>query len=326
MFPEHQWDPTKFANKPRNIWASDSNQRAYLIAIGELLGVKEGRLEGWYTVGYDEFLKKGGRGLIARHKSSFIDMLRHVFPDHSWDPTRLANKPRNYWSSLENQRNFLIDLGSKLGIKEGDFSAWYGISGDQVAKDGGRALLEHYNNSISELLMSVFPEYNWDISQFLKKPRNYWKSPLKKREFLVEVGKKMGIEEGDLEAWYKVSSEDLAKHGAMYLLVLHKSSLSTLLRAVFSEHNWDLAKFEARPRNFWSSQERQRSFMVEVGKKFGIIEGDYDKWLDIRSEDISREGGAGLLMQFNGNLSALLKAIFPEHNWSSLEPSRNAIK
>lgn len=314
VFSEHPWDIGQFVHKPRNYWSSTSNKREYLTELGKVLGVKENDLNGWYNVTHASIIKRGGRGLFSNEQTSLYAVLQSVFPEHPWDPSKFANKPRNYWASASNQKAFLLNLAKKLGMKEGDYSGFYGLTGDQILKEGGRGLLEHHNNSVSELLVNTFPEHSWDYSKFLKKPKNYW-SPSNQRALLLDIASKLGIKEGDFESWYNVNTEDIITNGGAYLLVMHRSSISLLLKSVFPEHQWDSSKFVARSRNFWASPENQKNFMLDLGSELGIKESDYERWKDLGLEDIRTRGGAGLVAHFKGSLPALLESVFPEHNW-----------
>ncbi len=50
------------------------------------------------------------------------------------------------------------ELGKKLQIT--DLSGLYNITKTSIANHGGRGLLKRYNNSVSNLLKTVYPEYH----------------------------------------------------------------------------------------------------------------------------------------------------------------------
>jgi len=88
--------------------------------------------------------------------------------------------PRNDWSSLKKQRQFMEALGLKLGLDPNPpsspspslssstslkdisqykqnvyFPGWYNVSSKMVIENGGAGLLKHYDNSLSTLLGEV---------------------------------------------------------------------------------------------------------------------------------------------------------------------------
>jgi hypothetical protein len=123
---------------------------------------------------------------------------------------------------------------------------WYGVTKEDIHKHGGRGLLCHYyNNSPSKALLSVYPEYNWKLENFKTKPNKYWKSKENGKKFfdwlLIKLGYKC------MDDWYNVTQEDIKKHGGKRLLNGYfKGSPSRALLHIYSEHNWQLERFNAR--------------------------------------------------------------------------------
>ncbi len=67
------------------------------------------------------------------------------------------SKPQGYWNIRFVQRKFLDDLMKKLNIK--DQHELYKLSVTTIREHGGHTLLQKYGNSISKMLMSLYPEY-----------------------------------------------------------------------------------------------------------------------------------------------------------------------
>ncbi len=60
---------------------------------------------------------------------------------------------------MAHQRAFMDDLAKKLNITNQD--GWYNIKSHTVHEyGGGGLLLNKYNNSLTKLLASVYPEYH----------------------------------------------------------------------------------------------------------------------------------------------------------------------
>ena len=207
------------------------------------------------------------------------------------------------------------ELRVKLNIAYSDWDKWYSVTTAEFGKCGGRVLLSMYNSSLSKALMAIYSEHKWDLSKFSKLPHKYWANSSNQRAFMNEIGLKLGINPGEYSKWYKVGNADVISHGGAVILHEHNSSLSGLLNAVYSDHTWDVLKFETRPKFFWNSIENQKAFMTHLGKTLGIKEGDYEGWYKVTVKDIVGNGGKGILVYHNGSPSSLIAELFPEHDW-----------
>jgi hypothetical protein len=63
------------------------------------------------------------------------------------------------------------------------------------------------------------------------------------RKLLEEIGKDLGISGDNLEAWYNITEAELLRHGGITLGLGKRSSLSSLVKSVFPEHQWDSSRF-----------------------------------------------------------------------------------
>lgn len=172
-----------------------------------------------------------------------------AFPEHNWDLASPQQRPRNYWKDSTNQRRFLLEIQRSLGIKEGDYEAWYKVSNRDLIRLGGKVLLNEHNSSRFSLYCKAFPEHEWDSSRFSKKPRDYWSSDETQKRVLFEIGAKLGISPENLDGWYEVTSNKFIASGGAVLLNYHGRSLSRLLETLIPDHQWDAMKFKRRPRD-----------------------------------------------------------------------------
>lgn len=60
-------------------------------------------------------------------------------------------------------------------------------------------------------------------------------------------------------------------------------------------------------KGFWQSKENQRKFLLEVGRKYGILQPQ--DWGKITQQNIIDEGGSTLLVKY-GSLRKALVALF----------------
>lgn len=215
-----------------------------MLQLGQDLGISPTEQSPWYRLSTAEIRRRGGFGLLRLHDGSVSKILQSVFPEFQWDLSKFVRKPRNYWDSIDQQREYVVNiLGPKLGIQQGELHKWYQVSNDAIVRGGGSTLLAMNGYSVFSLVSSLFPEHPWDASKFLKRTQGHWADPENQRKGLQEIAARIGIAPGDFDAWYKVSVEDFGKANAWGLLSFYRGSPSLLVATVFAEHKWDLHKF-----------------------------------------------------------------------------------
>ncbi len=62
-----------------------------------------------------------------------------------------------FWNNLFNQQTFLDTLAKKLDITSPE--GWYNIRNSTLRQHNGSILLERYQNSMSKMLIKLYPEY-----------------------------------------------------------------------------------------------------------------------------------------------------------------------
>src|SRR5205823_4894798 len=80
-----------------------------------------------------------------------------------------------------------------------------------------------------------------------KKPRGFWKVKENHKKFFDSLGTKLGYK--SMEDWYKVTQEDIHKHGGRggLLCIYYNGSPSLALESIYPEHNWELERFKNKP-------------------------------------------------------------------------------
>jgi hypothetical protein len=203
---------------------------------------------------------------------------------------------------------------------------WYKLTTAEIRRKGGHGLLKYHNGSVSKILEAVFPEFKWDISKFVRKPRNYWSSTEKQREFVEGLGLKLGFRKENLEGWYNVTNNAFIGVGGGTLLSIHSFSLPSLLESIYVEHNWVRSKFSKRSQGHWNSIENQKESLRNIGMKLGITNGNLDGWYRVTVEDFAKHDAWGLISLYNGSPSSLLMAVFPEHKWDPFRFAHSKMK
>lgn len=291
-------------------------KRAVLRDLVASLGGNPNDLETWYSfLTWDSITVGGGSGLL-KHVRSIAELLENTFPEHKWDRIKFPKKPQSYWDSHENQRAFLTDLGCKLGIQEGEFDKWYNVTSSQLIKNGGKTLISKHGESLFHVLQAVFPEHFWDESRFSRKRKTFWNSKENQRASLIEIGKKMGIREGDYDAWYAVTVSDLLKQKGRSLLAKYGNSPAMVFKEVFSEHKWQLWKFKTLPshKDLLDDVESLRQLVTYVEEKLEIGP-EKEKWFWLTRANV-RDLGVDHIFRTKFDLVEVLTKVYPNLTWT----------
>lgn len=223
--------------------------------IGEQLGVKN--VKDWENILFTDFLKiPEAKNFFLRY-STFFDLLKDVYPEHSWDEFNRPVLPYGYWKNKENQRKFLDSFAKKYSLHSPE--DWSKISRVQFSKEGGGPMFRYYPNFL-ELLKSNFPEYNWDLNM---KPKIQWKT-FTSSEILKKIADIYKID--TLEDWYRISKFQLLSIQVYYHLRRY-GGLPSLLKREYPDFNWDFTKFSAK-----NKKSKQRELFVVVCQLFGSNE------------------------------------------------------
>lgn len=151
-------------------------------------------------------------------------LLSTIYPDYDWLPWKFNKAHHNFWDDVNNQRKFMNWVGKEINIKQLD--DWYKVTSyvfdkfykkliclKDVIKLGGSRLLSLYNDSISKLLSTIYPQHEWLPWKFSKTPKYHWDSTKNQKEFMEWVSKQLNIKE--MSDWYRV------KFIVINILVVH---------------------------------------------------------------------------------------------------------
>ena len=119
-------------------------------------------------------------------------------------------------------------------------SDWYNITAEDIWKNGGQGLLNHYNGSPSKALLSVFPDHKWVLLKF-NTPKEYWDKKENQRVFFDKL--KTSLKFTQLDDYYHLKRKITQRKPMIKLIVQKYGSPFAAMGAVYPEHNWDRAKF-----------------------------------------------------------------------------------
>jgi hypothetical protein len=129
-------------------------------------------------------------------------------------------------------------LGEQLGFKTKE--DWYKITFFAIRNYGGNGLLELYNGSPSEVVLSVYRDYPWLSWKFHQVPNKFWNIKDNRISYLNWLAKKINLKD-----WYKLKGEDIrGNHGDG--LLRQYGSVASLIIDHFPEYQllpWKFSKF-----------------------------------------------------------------------------------
>eukprot|EP01114_Cavostelium_apophysatum_P021705 TRINITY_DN7645_c0_g1_i1.p1 TRINITY_DN7645_c0_g1~~TRINITY_DN7645_c0_g1_i1.p1 ORF type:complete len:739 (-),score=144.18 TRINITY_DN7645_c0_g1_i1:253-2469(-) len=241
----------------KSYWASLDHQRKFFDQLEIEFGLVD--KNGWGKITVNEVQKKGGHGLMRLYKGSLFEALRRIYPEFEWDVKHFPRVSQKNWEFKERLKNLTVqkqtleEIGDKLGIVALD--DWKGISIKRIeAENGGKELLQLYDNNLLQLLQILYPKYNWKTTESFSEvmPRGYWDSIQNQRNFMEQIASKFNIE--TKSEWGRITSWQLLELGGAGLLKRYDYSIYRALRNIFPEFDWKNGKAED-----WDSQYRHIS-------------------------------------------------------------------
>jgi hypothetical protein len=226
------------ANEAGN-WKSVTAQRAFMVGLGQQLGIKEDDLNGWYKITQSQLLENHGRWLLNLYGVSLSRILMAVFPEHPWDINKFEKKPHQYWFSKDHEREAVNRVGETLGIKPGDYEAWYEVKLSLLLKTELGATRR--DRSRFEFFSSVFPEFDWKPWLFEKSTFNVLKFSNEDLSLLSKYLEKQ-LQIQSPEDWYSISKGQIDKLGFGKPLS-RQGALTRMLQVAYPEIEWDSSRF-----------------------------------------------------------------------------------
>src|SRR5690349_1720605 len=74
-----------------------------------------------------------------------------------------------------------------------------------------------------------------------------------------------------------------------------------------------IIQLKKKPNGYWNNSTHQLEFFDRLYGKLGYK--SMDDWYNVTTDDIRKNGGAGLLSVYNDSPSAALQRVYPHHKW-----------
>lgn len=154
--------------------------------------------------------------------------------DNLWLNNRSV--PNGYWNVHKNIVSYVKWLGHTLGYT--NMEDWYKVSQKAFRDNKGCGLLDKFGNSYSEILKTVFPNYEFLPWMFSTVPNGFWQKDDNIRWYLQWLLQKLGHTDTD---YHKLSSKDIADNHGKGLLWTSKwkGSVSLLIKTLYDIPNYD---------------------------------------------------------------------------------------
>lgn len=216
--------------------------------------------------------------------------------------------PAYFWDDEQNHKRYIKWLSQRLEIET--MEDWYGVTLSDVMGNRGHGILEYYNHSFIQMLLTLFPKYDWKPWLFQKAPRGYWAEIENCRKYARWFEFESGIEKN--EDWYRIQQSDLYERNGYGVMDHFDCSVQQFLKAVYPDYDWIPWLFEQVPNKFWGKQENRIAYMNWLAKSLGYKKPE--DWHQVTRLIISNNQGASL-MQFGIRPIDLVRELYPNRIW-----------
>ena len=182
-FPDTEFDPLKFKRSANHLWSDPQNiKKAIEIMFAE--SKYDNINDFFFSLKYDEVKERFSSQLLKECDESVVKLIEKAGYEMGKLYKMKENLPKNYWASIENQRSYLDDFAKEHSINV--ITDWYMVSQRMVCEWSGSGLLMgQYKGCVSNLIMTVYPEYELVKNKFYKfgkSERDWIQHMIKKHE------------------------------------------------------------------------------------------------------------------------------------------------
>jgi hypothetical protein len=295
---------------PKKYFSSISHRKIYLDWLSDKLGFLSP--EDWYKLRCSHFKENRGSKLFDSYfgGSPYRAALEYDSA-YKWKEWLFYKVPEGFWDDMSNCKRYLTWLSGVLNIKS--MSDWYRVIGKDFKKNYGYGLLQKHNCSVLQVLMYVFPEYEWKEWLLVKVSGIYWKNIANRHKYIDWLGQQLGFVEH--EDWYRLTVKDFNNHcGGGLLAIYYKSSPSLFVKERFADYQWLMWKFNQTAKGYWAELKNRIDYMKWLGSELKFTE--YESWYNLQINDFKNNFGSGMLIEYyNASPFLAAKECFPDFEW-----------
>ena len=303
IYPTYDWNFVTNINNSNIYFSKKDNQRKFMDNLYKKLKFQS--MDDFFSIKRKQFIRYGGL-LLLRSYGDYKKLLQSIYPRYDWNFNNYhrVRLTKTYFESIENQKEFLIELYKKLNLKS--IEELINVPKSSIIQFGGVKLLRKYQYDIKNLLLSLFPDYLWPfhLNQIGKE---YFKSINNQLVFMDNLYEKFKLK--SISGWLKIKARKIIKYGGKDLLILYSKKMKKLLTNLYPNYPWQ-AEFL---NNSLLLFENQKIEIKLIEKKLNIK--SLNDWYNIRKFQLIHGGAKRILEFYNNDIQLLLQTIYPNHPW-----------
>jgi len=119
--------------------------------------------------------------LSGYYSDSPVKLIMSVYPQHDWKPWKFVNAPGSFWKDVRNQVAAVLDVLETRGVLLPI------LLYDLRFSDLGRKIFLSRYECVATCILTLFPQFLWDIGRFRTIPSFFWSDLAQRRNFLSFV-------------------------------------------------------------------------------------------------------------------------------------------
>jgi len=208
IYPNIGLEETKFLKAPTGYWTK-SNIRKYFANFAAKRNFDPLLASNWYQWTAKDILAEKGSSIMNKYRGSIKKALKDVYPDLALEDGKFHYVPTKYWThSTANRRKFFDDYAVLRGFDPLVARNWYGISAKTFYNKGPMPI---YKNSLSNALITLYPDIGLVKSEFRRMPADYWGIDTR-RQFFDDVAKHLNFDPLVPSNWHSIRDGILRKY------------------------------------------------------------------------------------------------------------------
>eukprot|EP00026_Physarum_polycephalum_P001040 Phypoly_transcript_01041.p1 GENE.Phypoly_transcript_01041~~Phypoly_transcript_01041.p1 ORF type:complete len:1163 (+),score=140.56 Phypoly_transcript_01041:229-3717(+) len=325
VFPDINFDISKFASKPKYYWQSVENRRMVLVNWVSKRGLDPFTPDTWYNVTGALFKEtcEDARSILEYHNGSLVDAVINLIGPNipTLDHSKLLAKTRGHMHYKEMHKEIFDKFAKSHQFDPLVADNWYNVSKDELLQDKAVSSIywNYYKKKrwFGELLLDLYPNIGVDLSKF-SNLRYYWQVATNRRKVFIDFATKKGFDPLSPNPWYSVSLKQLQQFKGMTgAIVYYKKNLQNALTDLFPDIGWDPSKFRITPmmvhRREMRDTQKQKSWFLNFATDKGFDPLNTAEWYACqRKEYLSFPGAHAVLSHYAGSAPKALMHLFPE--------------
>eukprot|EP00026_Physarum_polycephalum_P003756 Phypoly_transcript_03770.p1 GENE.Phypoly_transcript_03770~~Phypoly_transcript_03770.p1 ORF type:complete len:759 (+),score=109.95 Phypoly_transcript_03770:66-2279(+) len=258
--------------------------------------------------------ERGGATIMDQYKGGLVNTFLTLFPNIGLDETKFEIR-NQFYRDVRNRRQWFDNFAKRNRFDPRVPSNWYSITSEKIfSEPGSRPVLRYHNNNYIRALVSLFPEVEFEKTQFSSPLVLYYNDPTHRREFFEKVAKERGFDPLVPDNWYPLIRSDLisSAKGAGNVLAHHGYSMVQALLDLFPDIGLDQSNFAAPPRKHKVDLGYRRRLYEDFARKQGFDPLIAENWYSVSYKDLRDAKKLRSILTKGLNLAKALKKLFPD--------------